>query len=131
MAFEVFEKQGRMIVRDPSVTVGLNGQLRFNRACDDKWLKSKDATHVLLMFDRQRGLIGLRPCGEGVAHACPLRDSKAGRTCSAISFLRYYEVDFSKTKVYPARWDEQANAIVLDLREGKASAAAKKTSKGA
>ena len=113
MAFERYFRQ-RADMSKPRVLIGKTGQIGLNAAGLQKFGLGK-ATHAALFYDRdkkkiaiqfadsakEKGLLKLVPRGNGVV-------------IFAKSFLRYYEVDFSRAQHYSLIFDGKQDLYVLE-----------------
>ncbi len=87
MAFEEFKARGKNLSKEPRITIGKTGQFHLNRVCEEQWPALRDATHAVLMFDRETNRIGIKPLKQAVPHAYRLRRTQQARQCAGSAFL--------------------------------------------
>ncbi len=99
MGFEVFDKRMAPLAKAPSVTIQKRGIFSINQA-GHKLIG--EATSVELLFDKERGIIALRPSDE--PHAYGIRQQSARDSgqviLSATAFTQYYDIDTTVSRRY-------------------------------
>lgn len=114
MAFELFTKKGGKI-SSPKITIASAGYIGFNSACMDKFFKNKK--FVQLYYDKDKKSMGLKPTEKEIEGAFKISSSGPGKPGSMAgkSFLKYYEIDFSKTKSFVSDWNEKEEMLVIKI----------------
>ncbi|PVX59710.1 hypothetical protein [Rhodococcus globerulus] len=102
MAFEVFDKRNTALGRSPSVTVQRKGIFSLNRAAHSLL---NEAGTVELLFDKEDGIIGMRPVGDEVAHGYAVRPQSQTRDTGPVlvagtAFTLYFDIDTSISRRY-------------------------------
>jgi hypothetical protein len=115
MAFEIFS---RKIQRGgpPSVTFTTLGRLSFNMTATAQFEKNA-VENVLLLWDKEKRLIGVRPITKKDLRAYKVHYGKKGNGCgfSAKTFLRYIGYNEGNTRSTPARWNEQEEMFIIEV----------------
>lgn len=111
--FELFTKKGGK-VSSPKITIAAAGYIGFNSACMAKYFKNKN--FVQLYWDKDRK-IGFKPIEKETAGAFKISSAGSGKPGSIAgrSFLKYYEIDFSKSKGYIPEWNEKEEMLVIKI----------------
>ncbi|WP_380259479.1 hypothetical protein [Kineococcus sp. GCM10028916] len=102
MGFEVFEKKSAPLAKVPNVTIQRRGLLSLNRAA---YALLKDPEAVLLMWDADRKIIGLKAASIEEPNAYPARpqSTKTGKGPIMVAgtlFTQYYKIDTTESR----RW---------------------------
>lgn len=100
MAFEIFTRKLRRS-GTPSVTFSKLGRMQFNKLATSMF--EKDAVeNVLLLWDTDRNLVGVRPITKKDSRAYKLHYGEKGNGAgfSAKTFFDYIGVDYSESKSY-------------------------------
>lgn len=117
MSFEIFT---RKIQRGggPALTITTNGRISFNKSATAKF-EENAVENVLLMWDEDRRLIGVRPITKKDHRAYKLHYGKKSNGCgfSASTFLKHIGYDESETQSMPNRWDEQEGMFITEVSE--------------
>ena len=117
MAFEIFS---RKIQRGggPSVSFTTLGRLSFNKSATAQFEKNA-VENVLLMWDKEKRLIGIRPITKKDPRAYKVHYGKKGNGCgfSASTFLRYIGYIEGDSRSALARWDEQEAMFLVEVPE--------------
>ena len=110
MAFEVY---GRERTRASAPTVTINNLGRFSISSSaTKMLKIvPEVTSVFLLWDKTTNQVGIKPAAmNGDSRAFPLKTygkkENSGAGFSAVSFLRFINYDFNKTRTFPVEWKD-------------------------
>lgn len=118
MAFEIFT---RKIQRggSPSVSFTILGRLGFNKSATAVFEKNA-VENVLLLWDAEKQLIGIRPITKKDPRAYKVHYGKKGNGCgfSAVTFLKhigYFKEGESQT--LPAKWDEHEEMFLIEVPE--------------
>jgi hypothetical protein len=113
--FETFKKSLIPLRQDPRVTVQRRGTITINAAA---YVALGSPEAVELLFDRQAMVLGLRGVEPSVPHAAFVRPSaRTGNgpfVISAMAFLKFYGIDTSVARRWPARLDR--GVLCVDLR---------------
>lgn len=116
MPFEMFLGSSGRSVPGPSVTLGKSGTLTVNDAA----LALVGTPEVCTMhYDRERQIIGLKPCEANTPYARMLKSKKSQCriAVSLSSFLTYYGIETTETRRYEAR--ELDGMLCFKLTEGQ------------
>ena len=118
MGFEIYS---RRIQRggSPSVSFTTLGRLGFNKSATTV-LEKNAVENVLLLWDAEKRLIGIRPITKKDIRAYKIHYGKKGNGCgfSAVTFLRH--IGYSKegeAHTLPAKWDEHEEMFVIEVPE--------------
>lgn len=117
MSFEIFSRKIQW-KGNPAATLSRIGRFALNKAATVKF--EKDAVeNVLLLWDKDRRMIGVRPITKKDTRAYRLHYGKKGNGCgfSAKTFFHYIGYDYTETKTFPATWDEQDMALLIEVPE--------------
>lgn len=115
MAFEIFSRKVQW-GGTPSVTFTKNGRFAFNKAATAQFEKNA-IENVLLLWDAERNLVGVRPITKKDSRAYKVHMGKKGNGCgfSATTFLRHIGYDISQSKSMPAKWDETEEMFLIEV----------------
>lgn len=113
MGFEVYQKGSAPVASVPSVTVQKRGLISINRAT---FAMMKEPEAVELMWDKDRGVIGLRPVPLSAPNAYPVRpqSADAGRgplLIAANLFTRYIGLDTDEAHRWTPRMEDDVMCI--------------------
>lgn len=117
MAFEVFRGRNRKFVNEASVTLGVSGSIGLNAYVVRHIGESRFA---MLMFDRERDLIGIKFINKHDPDAYPVKVSGRSNhgSISGTAFLKSFGLFPSKTKNYPANYDDKDKMLTVDVSGG-------------
>lgn len=105
--FESFSRRMLPLKADPRVTIQKRGTISLNRSAFAA-LGSPDA--VELLYDRERGIVGLRSIDPKADNAYQVRRSSPSASgpwvISAMAFTRFYDIDTSVSLRWPAYLDD-------------------------
>jgi hypothetical protein len=115
MAFELYTKKGGRS-SSPKVTIARAGYIGINSACMDKYFKGKKL--VQLYFDKEKQIIALKPIDKEVEGSFTLTNDGENRPGSIAgrSFLKYYEIDFSKSRSFYPDWSEKEGMLLVKIK---------------
>ncbi|OGF52719.1 MAG: hypothetical protein A2Z21_08030 [Candidatus Fraserbacteria bacterium RBG_16_55_9] len=114
MSFERFTASGRSF--KGRVSIRRNGQISLSHGAVQKF-NLADYSHVVLFYDKDANLIGLKPTRDPEEPgAYKLNLKGMGASVAGLAFLDYYGIDYSRSQRYEARWDEEHEMVVIDLR---------------
>ena len=124
MGFEVFDKRMAPLAKAPSVTIQKKGIFSINRSAH-QLIGAPDT--VELLFDRDAGIIAMRPSEEPHAYAVrPQTNSGTGQVIlSASAFTQYYEIDTEVSRRYKPY--QQDGMLCIDLRGPSAEVVGNRT----
>jgi len=124
MAFEKFTQIGTR--QAPLVSIRRGGSFGLSQGAINRFGFDQDMTHVVLFYDKESRLVGIKPTKEGsdehaikvVIRPYKAAKGKESKTAffSAKSFLDFYAIPYSDTKSFDAKWDEQNEMIIIDLK---------------
>jgi hypothetical protein len=113
--FETFSRRMVSLQADPFVTVQRRGSMSLNQSALAA-LGTPDA--VELLYDRDASIIGLRAVDPRSDTAYQVRRASRSTTgpwvISAMAFTKYYGIDTSATRRWPAYLDD--NVLCVELR---------------
>lgn len=115
MAFEIMSRKIQW-KGSPAISLTKMGLFSFNKTAATK-LQKEAVENILLLWDKEKRLIGLRPITKKDNRAYKLYWSKRGDGCSfsALTFLKFIGFDTSETKTMPALWDEQEGMFKFEI----------------
>ena len=116
-----FEKFVMKSVRtdEPMVSIHKDGIIGVNRACYLNYLSNYKL--VTLFYDRERRIIGIKPTNtKKIGETYLVRTSRDGTIIkiSAGAFLKYFNIDYTESKSFVARWNEEEGLVEVDLTQG-------------
>lgn len=116
MAWEMYRRTSRPSPKSPTITLGKNGIIGLNTAVVRIL---GDRKYGLLMFDREKGLIGIRILKKAEPDAYPIGviPKKSHATVSGVAFMKTYGIELIETRAFPATYDEKSNTFVADVSE--------------
>ena len=115
MALELFTKKGGRS-SNPKVTIARAGYIGINSACMGKYFKGK--SFVQLYWDKEKQIIGIKSVdkeGEGVFTLTNVGERRPG-SIAGRSFLKYYEIDFSKSRSFYPDWNEKEDMLIIKIK---------------
>jgi hypothetical protein len=117
MGFEIFNRKVQW-KGEPAVTLNKLGRVSFNKTASIK-LQKEAVENVLLLWDKENRLIGVRPITKKDNRAYKISWSTRGDGCgfSATTFLKYIGFDTSESRSLPAQWDEQEQIFKVEVPE--------------
>jgi hypothetical protein len=117
MAFEVFSRKTQY-KGSPSVTFTALGRLAFNKAATITFQKEK-VENVILMWDKEKRLIGLQPITGKDSRSYKIRYNKRGDGSgfSATTFIKYIGYNASGTQSIDIEWDEEGKMFIVEVPE--------------
>jgi hypothetical protein len=126
MAWETFKRSTRPNTKDPMITLSKSGQIGLNTAITKRLIG--DAKFALLLFDKERLLLGIKFLKNSETDAYPIKltKSKSHGSISGLAFMKTYGVFSEHTQVYPAKFDESARMLVADVSAAAAKEGKKK-----
>lgn len=112
MAFEAFTG-GRIITKDPRVTILKQGNFNFNCGTMDI-LEGKNITHMQLLYDKETSRIAFKSCSKETPGAYELRIIKGIGQVSGTAFLKHHGIFSGTTRSFPAVWQDGLLIISLN-----------------
>lgn len=115
MPFEIFTRKVQY-KGEPSVSLTKLGRFAFNKAATEHFEKNA-IEFLLLLWDKERRLIGVRPISKKDTRSYQLRTGKKGNGSgfSASTFLDHIGLDYSETRTFPAQWDEHEAMFIIEV----------------
>jgi hypothetical protein len=119
MAWETFRGRMRKSTREPYVTFSRNGVLNLNSAFIRKYVG--DSRFVLLMYDKDRNLVGMKfiKQSDHDAYAVRVMDNDSHGQISGRAFMKEYDIYPEKTVRIEGKLDEHNKIVVMDVSEIK------------
>ena len=114
MPFEEFTKN-RPIKDTPTISILKQGLIGISQVCYNKYFKNYE--YIILMFDKENKVIGLKPTNEAKSNAYKIHPKRDGRLVqiSGMAFLKYYNIPHDETKVYTCEWNEEEKLIEVKI----------------
>ena len=115
MAFEIFARKVQW-KGSPAVSFTKLGRFSFNKAATIQ-VEKNAVENVLLLWDAEKRLIGVRPITKKDVRAYKVHTGKRGNGCgfSASTFLKYIGYDMSESRSMPAKWDESEEMFIIEV----------------
>jgi len=115
--FEKFIPQ-RLTTKQPKITILPRGMLWLNFVTAKNFFEGFNRT--VLLYDKERKVIGLRPSNEEKCSYC-LSRSKDGKhrdiVVSAIAFLNHFKISHEKKRSYRPTWNQEEKLLEIDLTQ--------------
>lgn len=108
------------------VTLSTSGQFGLNSAVVRNILGT--AKFALLLFDKERSLVGIRflNANEPDAYPVKLAPNKGHGSITGMAFMKVYDIMPTETRSYPASYDDKSKILTVDLGAGGKSGGATK-----
>ena len=117
MVFEKFVPPQRQ--KAPQASIKRTGTISFDKTYAASVGIGK-ATHVVLFFDPQRNLVGVKSARDAKEEgALKLSHRKRVSSVRARSFFDHYGVSLDRTRRFPVRFDSGASLVIIELQEVK------------
>ena len=115
MAWETFRRRNKPSPKEPMVSLSKTGIIGLNAAVTRNLIGENRFAHLL--FDREKGLIGIKFIRDGDLDAYPVKCTKnmSHGSIAGVSFLKTYGVFPDETTAYPANFDESNKILVVDV----------------
>ena len=113
MGFTIFERK-RIQTGTPGVSLSTGGRVGINQAAT-QILQANAVENVLLLWDEERRRIGIRPITKKDKRAYRLTQGKSSSMFSGKSFLEFIGYDMSKTRSFPAEWNEEEERFEIEI----------------
>lgn len=115
MSFEIFTRQ---MVRtgDPMVTLMATGRMSLNKQAGNR-LEQKAVERVLLLWDKDSRRVGIKPITKKDPRSYKLSYASRGNSAgfSAVTFFRFINYDWDKTRSYPVEWNEEEDMYIFTI----------------
>jgi hypothetical protein len=124
MAWEIFTKEIRQKSTAPMLTIGQKlGRVTLNRSAALLFDKEGPIEAVLLMWDKDRRMVGIRPINKKDPRSFGVRYTRSkdkdksitGAAFAAVGFLKHIGYDFSTTKAYPVKRSEDESMFEIEI----------------
>jgi hypothetical protein len=94
------------------------GRFALNKTATVK-LEGDAVENILLLWDKDRRIIGVRPITKKDARSYKIHyDKKGGGSgFSAKTFFDYIGYDYKETRTFPTTWNEQEMAFLIEIPE--------------
>jgi hypothetical protein len=115
MSFEIFNRKVQWS-GEPAITLNKLGRISFNKTASLK-LQQEAVESVLLLWDEEKRLIGVRPITKKDNRAYRISWSTRGDGCgfSSSTFLKYIGYNMSESRSFPAQWDEREQIFKIEV----------------
>ncbi|HUO35220.1 MAG TPA: hypothetical protein VMU43_09530 [Candidatus Acidoferrum sp.] len=115
MAYQIFEKV-RIRNTTPALSITPIGRIMLNSA-SARIFHTNAVEYVLLLLDQDQGKVALRPITKKDQRAYKVTYGKNNNGCSfsGKSFLDFAKIDYSKTRSFPAVWNENESLLEVTL----------------
>ncbi|MFI5304339.1 MAG: hypothetical protein ACHQYP_06025, partial [Nitrospiria bacterium] len=117
MGFMIFSRKVQYR-GDPAVSFSNLGRISLNKAATNI-LEKNAVEFILLLWDAERKMVGIRPITKKIENAYVLHVGKRGNGSmfSASTFLKFIGFDMSKTRTMLAKWDDVEAMFVIKVPE--------------
>lgn len=113
MTYELFNRKKGHLGRGIYLAITNQGTIRLSHSCYEKYFKEFKWVHFY--YDKKINRIGIKPINKEDIDAYQIRKTKAKSSViyslSAVSFLKYYGVDFSKVRKIEPVWDKEEKML--------------------
>jgi len=113
MAWEIHNKE-RPREGTPVLTLSTTGRIVFNRFSAIIFQQEK-TTRVNLLWDAERLKVGIQVSRNRGLYAIRFAPKKNGAVISAASFFNYIQYDWSRSRAFPATWDDKEKILMIDI----------------
>jgi hypothetical protein len=113
--WEEFTRRGAPVIDKPLVTIQKSGSLGLNRAA---YQALGEPSLVVLMFNREEQLIGIRVADQDTEHAYPLRKQQQSESylIAGRAFVGHYNIEHESARRYQA--EIQGDILAVNLKQG-------------
>lgn len=117
MAFERYTKTNLRMGK-PQISIWSRGQIGFNSGAIEKY-KLNNFNYAVLFFDKNTRAIGVMLTNDKEEPGAMklVKRKSGGFSFSAQSFLKHYEIDYSKTIRHDLTYDEKENMYTFQLKQ--------------
>ncbi len=115
MGFERYTKAGSRIGK-PQISIWSRGQIGFNQASILKY-NIVNYKYAVAHFDKEGNRIGITLTNDATEEGTNklVYRKSGGVSFSAMSFLKTYKVDYSKTKKYDIEYNTDTNMFIINV----------------
>lgn len=115
--FEKFLYKRQQAFGEPMATITRHRSINLNLAVMNNYVK--DNEYATLYYNREDLLIGIKFSKKKKQEAYKIRKYRGGKfgSITGMAFFKYYNIPHDETKAYNAKWDEQNEMLILDLKE--------------
>jgi hypothetical protein len=113
MGYEIFTRK-RTRTTTPTVSISPLGRIGLNQSIT-KTLAESAVEYVLLLWDKEKHRMAIRPITKKDSRAYGLSHAKSSTAFSGKTFLDYIGYDYSETRSFPAEWNEKENILEVEL----------------
>ena len=119
MAYELFHRKEGRLGKGAYLTITKQGTMRLSHSCHEKYFEGFES--VFFLYDKEEDCIALKPSKKKNADTYKIRKTKTTTSViysiSAVSFLKYHGIDFSKIKKFEPIWNEDSDLLEIDLKQ--------------
>jgi len=116
MTFKKFSRKSITRGKEPMIAILKTGNFWINGFCRQKFLK--DYEYVMFFYDEEKKIIGIKPSSED-EDAYRIREVPRGKgvLVSGSAFLKYFKIDYKKTRRFKVSWDDENKLLKINLYE--------------
>lgn len=111
-AYEIYTKKNTR-TSSPFVSFSPRGRIGLNHAAT-AIMEERAVEFVLVLWDNGHR-VAIRPITKKDPRAYRLSRSKSSSMFSAKSFLEFIRYDLSKTRTFPAKWNEDEGLLEIEI----------------
>ncbi len=115
MGFEIFTRQ---VIRtgEPMVTLMATGRMSLNKIAGQRF-EQLAVDNVLLLWDKDSRRVGIQPIRKKDSRSYKLSYASKGNSAgfSAVTFFRFINYDWDKTRSYLVEWNEDDNMYIFTI----------------
>jgi len=117
MGYEIFTRKTQYR-GSPGISLTRKGILAFNKGASTI-LQKEAVENVLLLWDKEKRMIGIRPIGKKDPRSYMVHMNKRGDGAgfSAATFLKHIEYKTSETRSFLAQWNELQQMFEIEVPE--------------
>jgi len=115
MGWEIFTRQ-MIRTGDPMVTLMASGRVSLNKPAGKRF-EDKAIEHVLLLWDKDARRVAIKPITKKDTRSYKLSYASKGNSAgfSAVTFFRYINYNWDKTRSYDLEWNDDENMYVFTI----------------
>jgi hypothetical protein len=115
MGFEIFNRK-IVWTGSPTITFTKLGRISFNKAAT-ALIKKNAIENVLLMWDVEKKVIGIRPTAKKEARSYKVYENPKDNGCgfAASTFFKWIGYDLAESRQLPTQWDEQSQTFLIEI----------------
>ena len=119
MGWETFKRGTRPAPGEPAISIAPPGRIGLNVAVVKNIILPNKFKFALLMYDRERRLIGIKFTKQSNPDAYPLMVSARGSssTLAGTAFVKTFGIPYDKTTKYRAKYDDKTQTLIADLSQ--------------